>query len=405
MSAKQVKDTTKSANPTPKTPPKGKKHQKTPRTKKQKIILGVIIAVLVLLVITLGIIGYFIFRDTEQAKNERVEFPDPIYSVLTGEEISDAALNQNPTYCVQIPNGADGARPQAGLGQAGIIFEAIAERGITRFAAIFQNPTVSAIGPIRSLRPYYLDWDTPFDCTVVHAGGSAEAIAAINAGGQRNLDESLTYMWREQGGTRAWNNLFTSSTELAAFNANQGFNTSTVKAFSRLTPDKTDEIIREKQVCSNDETDTECVPEYISPSINFGAMPSYNTVYTYNPETNTYARSYATGEPHLVYDCAPQSSMPNTQSECGEPIQLTPSVVIAMIVNESQMSDGYHENIQTISSGNAMIFQNGEVIEGTWQKTSQKSQIIFKDNEGNEIKLAPGQTWISAIPQYGSVTY
>ncbi len=408
MSAKKVQQkstATPTKEPTSKPSAKNKRTKRPPRTKKQKIILGIIITILALLVIALGVIAYFIFRDTEQAKTERVEFPDPIYSVLTGEEISDAALNKNPTYCIQIPNGADGARPQAGLNQAGVIFEAIAERGITRFAAIFQNPTVSAIGPIRSLRPYYLDWDTPFDCTVVHAGGSAEAIAAINAGGQRNLDESLEYMWREQGGTRAWNNLFTSSTELAAFNKDNGYGTSDVRAFARLTPDETDKIVRERQTCPESEDGEECIVEYISPSISFGAMPSYNTVYTYNPETNTYARSYATGDPHLVYDCAPQSSTPNTQSECGELIQLTPSVVIAMIVSESQMSDGYHEDIKTTGSGNTMIFQNGGVIEGTWHKNSQTSQIIFEDNEGNEIKLAPGQTWIAAVPQYGNITY
>lgn len=398
---------THSKKPNSKTPPsKNRKQQKPRRTKKQKIILGVIIAVLILLAGGLGVMTYFIFQDPEIFKAESADFPDPVYSVLTGEEISDASLNNNPTYCVQIPNGADGARPQAGLNQAGIVFEAIAERGITRFAAIFQNPTVGVIGPIRSLRPYYLDWDTPFDCTIVHAGGSDEAIAAINAGGQRNLDESLEYMWREYGGNRAWNNLFTSPAELAQFNSDHGYSTSNVKAFARLTPDEASEIVREHQTCPETTTDSDsCEISYVSPSINFGTMPSYNTTYTYDPETNTYARFYATGEPHVVYDCPAESSEPNTESECGEAIQLAPSVVIAMIVSEGQMSDGYHEDIDTIGSGNVLIFQNGEVIEGTWQKSSQSSQIVFKDNAGAEIKLAPGQTWISAIPQYGSVTY
>ncbi len=392
----------KSAAKPQKTDSKPKK-SKTPRTKKQKIILAIIVTILVSLIIAVGVIFYFIIRPSEQAKNQRVEFPDPVYSVLTGGEISDAALNESPTYCIQIPNGADGGRPQAGLNQAGIVFEAIAERGITRFAAIFQNPTTSAIGPIRSLRPYYLDWDIPFDCTVVHAGGSGEAMAALHSSNQPDLNENLTYMWREQSGMRGWNNLFTSSDKLAQFSNDDNHTKSTVSAFPRLTPEEAEEIITENQTCP--EEAEECEINYVSPSIKFGAMPSYNTTYTYDPETNTYARFYATGEAHTTYDCAAGLSEPDTYASCGEPVQIAPNVVIAMIVNEGQMSDGYHEDITTIGSGNAVIFQNGDAIEGTWTKSSQNSQIVFMDNSGQEIRFTPGQLWISVIPQYGSVSY
>ena len=98
-----------------------------------------------------------------------------IYSNLTGEIVASEEEKAAPTFCIQTPNGTDGARPQVGLTQAGVIFEAIAEAGITRFAAIYQNPSSAAIGPIRSLRMYYLMWDTPFDCTIVHAGGADDA--------------------------------------------------------------------------------------------------------------------------------------------------------------------------------------------------------------------------------------
>lgn len=379
------------------------KKAKKPYTTKQKI--GIAIAVVIIIAL-LGVLGYIIFivsQDPEQAKNQRVEFPDPIYSILTGEEIADASFNQKPTFCVQIPNGADGARPQAGLNQADIIFEAIAERGITRFAAVFQDPMVSAIGPIRSLRPYYLDWDTPFDCTVVHAGGSHEALAAINAGGQRNLDESEYFMWREYYSDRGWNNLFTSSELLKNFNAEYGYHTSNITAFKRMTPDEAEAIAAENSQCPEDTP--ECTVEYVSPAINFGAATMYNTFYTYDPETNHYLRSYATGEPHLTYSCPPNLEQPNTATDCGDPIQVSPSVIIAMIVNEGTMSDGYHENITTIGSGTALIFQNGSVVEATWVKNSQKDQIVFLDSNGDPVALTPGQLWIAAVPQYGSVEY
>lgn len=391
---------------------KKSKKVKKPRTTKQKMVLAALIFVAILL--AAGAITAIVLLLTNKfdiEKAERAEYTEPIYSILTGEEIASEELNSTPTYCVQIPNGStDGARPQAGLGQAGVVFEAIAERGITRFAAVFQNATVSAIGPVRSLRSYYLDWDTPFDCTVVHAGGSDEAIADINAGGQRNLDESLEYMWRENS-DRYWNNLFTSPADINKFNTDMGYNTSNVKAFARYTPDEADEIVTKIKTCeaetATDETDTECQPTEIvdNVSIGFGSIPMYNTVYQYDLETNSYLRSYADGNAHMSYNCPSDLSEPNTKTACGEPVQVAPRAIVAMFVQENTASDGYHEDIRTISSGSALVFQNGGVTEATWSKTAQGSQITFRDAAGEEIKFTPGQLWIAAVPQYGSVNY
>lgn len=391
---------------------KKSKKVKKPRTTKQKMVLAGLIFVAILLVASaVTAIVLLLTQKSETEKAERAEFTEPVYSILTGEEIANAELNYTPSYCVQMPNGStDGARPQAGLTQAGVVFEAIAERGITRFAAIFQNANTSAIGPVRSLRPYYLDWDTPFDCTVVHAGGSDEAIADINAGGQRNLDESLEYMWREDS-DRYWNNLFTSPADINKFNSAMGYTRSDIKAFPRYTPDETESILASIETCtsetSEEGSDTTCEPtELISDiAIGFGSIPMYNTVYHYDSETNSYLRSYASGEPHLSYNCPSDFSQPNTKTACGEAIQVAPRAIVAMFVQENTASDGYHEDIRTISSGSALVFQNGGVIEATWSKTAQDSQIVFRDSADEKIKFAPGQLWIAAVPQYGSVDY
>ncbi len=382
------------------------KKARKPRTTGQKVFLWVLILVLIFGAAGVGVFVYFAFFRNDainSVSSVQPDFPEPIYSLLTGEEISDASLNSSPTYCVQIPNGNDGGRPQAGLGQAAVVFEAIAERGITRFAAVFQNPTVGVIGPIRSLRSYYLDWDTPFDCTVVHAGGSDEALADIRRGGQRDLDESNVYMWRENGSGRMWNNLFTSPANLAQFNETKGYTTSSPKAFPRLTPAETSDIIAEHNACVESEDCTIEIVDIIN--LQFGASPTFNTVYNYDPITNKYFRSYATGEPHTTYECPANLPEPNTKTQCGEPVQLAPSVVVAMVVSERVDSDGYHEAITTIGTGPATIFQNGQAIEGTWTKSSQSSQIVFRDASGNNIQFTPGQVWIAAIPQYGRIEY
>ena len=338
------------------------------------------------------------------------------YSRLSGLEIDSEETNSHPTFCVQIPNGVDGARPQAGLQDAQVVFEAIAESGITRFAAIYQDPP-AVIGPIRSLRLYYLQWDLPFDCTVVHAGGSSEALDAIKSYGVRDLSEDYHHMWRSSTNytvQRLWNNLFTSNEYLNGYNKLNGYLSSDIKSFARLTPteaarNKIDVQVKEKLVIDRPSTgDTETLTPSVSHiTMRIGAMPNFNPVYDYDAATNTYKRSYETGQPHMSYDCTGKTEEVTPELVCEE-VQITANVVIGMLVQERKASyDNYHEDISVVGAGDAYIFQNGTVIKGTWEKPSKESQIIFRDSAENDIKLVPGKTWISAIPQTygGSVSY
>ena len=334
------------------------------------------------------------------------------YSLLTGEKIADEALKTAPTYCIQMPNGTDGGRPQSGLSQAGVIFEAIAEAGITRFAAIYQNPSTAIIGPVRSLRIYYLDWDTPFDCTIVHAGGAVDALDAVAAGGYKDLVEDPKYLYRSNNSSRNWNNLFTTSNNLQEFSKAKGYDNSNLKGFARLTPTESEEM-RVKGLTSkvlditspSDGDTSEVKAEASNIKISFGGIATFNVNYDYDPETNTYLRSYANGTKHDVYVCPEENLGEKNPEDVCELKQLAPAVVIAMVVQESKSADTYHEAITTIGSGKVHIFQNGTVINGTWSKTSKNDQIKFLDENGSEIKLAPGQTFISAVPTYGSVEY
>ena len=351
---------------------------------------------------------------------ETLDFPslssdddkEAYYSALTGIKLEDEAAVTAPTYCIQTPNGTDGARPQAGLDKAGVIFEAIAEAGITRFAAIYQDPSSAVIGPIRSLRTYYLEWDVPFDCTIVHAGGAGDALAAISAGGYRNLDESYTYMYRGTYGGRLWNNLFTTSNYLKKFNKDNGYDKSEVKGFARMTPSESDksrvdQTVKHKLVITKPAEGNTSEVEASAPKIGirFGGMPNFNVDYTYDAKSNTYARSYQSGAAHEIYSCkADDLGERNPEDVCAL-VQMAPSVIVAIIVPEHRAADNYHEDINVIGSGDAYIFQNGVAIKGTWNKASREDQIKFTDTDGKEVKLAPGQTFVSAVPNYGSVEF
>ena len=334
------------------------------------------------------------------------------YSALTGEPLADGAQVNAPVYCIQTPNGTDGARPQSGLNEAGVVFEAIAEAGITRFAAIYQNPNSAAIGPIRSLRLYYLQWDTPFDCAVVHAGGADDALAALRSGGYKDLTENYSYMYRGTYRARLWNNLFTNATDLRQFGADTGFAASDIHGFTRMTPEESeksrvDNMVSEKLVITKPTTvDTSVLtPKVAAVSFYYGNVPAYNIGYSYDLTTNSYLRFYGNGNAHEVYACPAEDLGERNPEDVCTLTQMNPKVVIAMLVSERKAEDNYHEDITAIGSGTAYIFQNGVALQGTWNKVSWEDQIKFLDADGNEVKLAPGQTFISAVPDYGGVEY
>ena len=392
----------------------GEKKKLSERTLALFLIFGAVFLVGGIAMLTVGILN--LAESKEGADYPELRVPTTgqqmFYSPLTGAELEDEAQAKAPIYCVQTPNGTDGARPQAGLNQAGVIFEAIAEAGITRFAALYQNPTSSVIGPIRSLRTYYLEWDTPFDCTIVHAGGSGDALAALSAGGYKDLTEDYAYMYRGTAGSRLWNNLFTTSSYLKKFSTYHGYNSSDAKGFVRMSPDEAkraqiNDIASEKLVITKPAkgNTSETSPVVTNIGLRFGGIPTYNVDYAYDAASNTYHRSYQTGAAHEVYNCPSDDlGQPDPENACSL-VQMAPSVVIAMVVSERRAADNYHEDITAIGSGDVYIFQNGNVKRGTWKKSSREEQIQFVDGDGKTIELAPGQTIISAVPDYGSVDF
>ena len=293
------------------------------------------------------------------------------YSPLTGKEVTNEAATKQAVTAIMIENSPD-ARPQSGLKSAGVVFEAIAEGGITRFLALYQEDKPQLIGPVRSLRMYYVDWLAPFNASVAHVGGSAAALAEVRNGSYRDIDQFFNAgsYWRATD-RYAPHNVYTSFERLDALNQAKGYTTSSFTGFARNEgkPIKT--------------------PDATSISLTISSN-LYNPSYAYDATSNTYLRSLG-GTPHQ-------------DREAG---QIAPSVVIAMMVNEvTVMEDGWRQSITTSGSNEAFIFQNGTVIKGTWNKADRASQIIFKDAAGQEIKLNRGQTWISAIPiSHGGVTW
>jgi hypothetical protein len=299
--------------------------------------------------------------------------PPPVfYSPLTGEKVPDQASTQAAVTGVMIENSLE-SRPQSGLKAAGVVFEAIAEGGITRFLALYQSSKPQVIGPVRSLRLYDIDWFAPFQASIAHVGGSQQALKEVRNGTYRDIDQFVNSGYYQRVTDRyAPHNVYTSFAKLDALNAKKGYTTSVFTPWPRQdgsaakTPTATD------------------VNVHIS-----GAL--YDSRYTFDPATDTYLRAQA-GKPHL-------------DREAG---QIAPSVVIVIDVVETKvMQDGWREQITTTGSGKAHIFQNGTETEATWTKADRGSQMAFTDSSGKPVAFNRGQTWITAVPanQGGKVTW
>ncbi len=151
------------------------------------------------------------------------------YSPLTGELIAQEGDAAKPVTAIMLENSPD-ARPQSGLKDAEIVYEAIAEGGVTRFLAVYQQHKPQLIGPVRSVRMYYVHWLTPYDASVAHIGGSAAALQLVRNGSYRDIDQFFNAgsYWRAND-RYAPHNVYTSFEKLDALNASKGYASSSPK--------------------------------------------------------------------------------------------------------------------------------------------------------------------------------
>lgn len=298
--------------------------------------------------------------------------PKPVkhYSLLTGKEVANEAAIKQPVTAVMIENSPD-ARPQSGLKQAGVVYEAVAEGGITRFLAVYQQEKPQLIGPVRSLRLYYLDYAAPYQASIAHVGGSPNALTEVRNGNYRDIDQFFNggSYWRARD-RYAPHNMYTNFEKLDALNTAKGYTSSQFTSFARA-----DGVPAE-------------APNATAITVNFSS-PLYSTQYTYDKVSNTYIRSMA-GAPHR-------------DREAG---QITPDVVVVLKVGtQSRGGADAYEDLVTTGSGTAYVFQNGTVQEVTWKKAGRTAALELHDSAGKPVALNRGQTWVAAITGRGGVAW
>lgn len=318
-----------------------------------------------LAVLTTGIFFYLQTNKpeavVERPKVEKPELPVIFRSPLSGLTIDSEDRAKQQVTAIMIENSPD-ARPQSGIKDSAVVFEAIAEGGITRFLVLYQDQKPGLIGPVRSLRPYYVDWLAPFDAAASHIGGSANALKEIRNGQYKDIDQFFNAQayWRATD-RYAPHNVYTDFKHLDELNNSKDFKTSNFTAWGRKLENAS--------------------PAPTATKINIGvSSPTYDVSYNYDAASNSYLRSFGNGQEH-------------TDRESG---RIAPKAVVAMkVASHIAFEDGYREQMNTIGSGQAVVFQDGQVIDGFWQKTNRKSQIKFYNKFGEPLKFNAGQIWIT----------
>jgi len=296
-----------------------------------------------------------------------------ITSPLTGLPLKDSSSAARRAVAVKVENQAD-ARPQSGLDLAELVYEEIVEGSITRFIAIYLDNEASEMGPVRSARPMDVNILAPINPLLVLSGGSPVVMQTLERSKVYFITEdNESYFWRARD-RRAPHNLYTSTALVR----------SALKDWNIETFQWKEDLFR------------------------FGEPGAYATVTALNVD---YPGPYKVG---YQYDAASgrylrsQAGQPMTDKKSGQPIAPT-TVIIQYVELEDtgvkDMAGSLSPDAVVVGSGEALVFTAGKVFYGTWEKAASSDRTVYRDENGEEITIRPGQVWIHLIPKAIRVEY
>ncbi|MBI4122278.1 MAG: DUF3048 domain-containing protein [Parcubacteria group bacterium] len=275
-------------------------------------------------------------------------------------------------FAVMVENSAE-AWPLSGLSQARLVIEAPVESAIPRFMVYFDDTqSVAKIGPVRSLRPYYLDWAMGFNAMAVHVGGSPQALAAVISTRAMDLNEFFwaRFFWRSKD-RYAPHNTYTSVEHLIGGYEARGYEEIEIPSWTY-----TDEV-----------PELDARPQEQSITIPFSTRTSdYTAGWKYDRESNAYRRWQGV----------------NLQKDADGSGISTANVVVLFTNIRVIDAEGRRE-VNTEGTGEAWLFRDGTRVDVQWQKDALKDPLRFVDDAGTAVALNPGTTWIEVLPLSTSV--
>ena len=290
-----------------------------------------------------------------------IETAEPARRLLDGRALLPGQTERKPLAII-LENHVD-ARPVAGLEEASVVYETIVEGDITRFFAVFNyDVAINRIGPVRSLRPFFIELAEEYNPVFFHAGGSPDALEQIKNSLVYNINEISAdgiYFWRDSNRQRP-HNLFTSTDQMRRAVTAKEIDIS--PAFSPWV----------FQDSARADTDLITTPRV---TVKTSTNDEYAALFQYNSETNDYVR-FQNGAIH--------------KTERG--IILKTDNIVVQHVSADIIDDYGRLAIDLQSGGIANVYRDGIAIDAVWKKENNRTR--FYDSSGQEIAFNRGKIWV-----------
>lgn len=335
----------------------------------------------------------------------------PLNGALFTKPERDVWVTRRPLG-IMIENSPD-SRPQSGLAYADIVYEAVAEGGITRFMGMYYCDAALAgdlqIAPVRSTRIYFVNLISEYDGLYNHVGGAgncddpnvdprAKALCAIGRNGIKDMDQfGLDFTTCHRVTNRLDHEVAYEHTmacfldQLYKVAKERGWGASDSKG---VAWDKNFELWKFKTPDTPATGDPATDISYYFWGGSRGVGEEFNNAFdvnwTYDSLTHVYQRSNG-GQVAIDH-------------ETGEPLKFTN--VVVQFARETATGDlEKHLLYDVIGTGKAIAFTDGVAVNATWSKPTRTARTVFKDARGREISFNPGPIWISILPLGNKVEY
>jgi hypothetical protein len=302
---------------------------------------------------------------------------NPLNGEMYQTETEPAFLKNRPLGVMV--NNALPARPQVGLESADLVYEIIAEGGITRFLAFFLSDLPETVGPIRSTREYYLTLVKEIgDAMVMHIGFSPQARQRIDDWKVRSLGLGGASFYRDSFGDSSL------ATEHTAFaNAND-----LLAAGEKLGWGGSRKFDSWKFKEDRGKTSNLTSAQYLE--ISFWYKGDYTGIFKYNESENTYQRfsGFDNNENPILLKNRKNLKTVNVKN------------VIVQFAEEKPIENDDKNRLDyiLIGQGEALFFLDGKVQKGTWKKESLESRTKFYLENNEEVEFNRGKIWVSVVP-------
>lgn len=306
--------------------------------------------------------------------NEEKEPEKIVYkSKLTGLPVESEEDSYRRPVAIMI-NNIKKALPQSGISKASIIYEALAEGGITRLLAVFEDVEgIEQIGTIRSSRPYYIDFSQGVDAIYVHIGGSPQAYSQLKADKIDSFDliegGNSDMSWRDKARIK-----------------NNGYEHSVYTSGERLLNKFSKKGIRMT-------TDMESVYNFSEDASYEGSDATKISAKFSNYKTGTYTYDEASGLYRIgQYGTTHIDELYNTQ------LAFKNIFIVQMDSSVIKGDTAGRLVFDSVGSGSGTYFVNGTATEITWRRDSKYAPFKYYTMEGAELPVVPGDSYVAIVP-------